>query len=90
MTTERERPTRTEAHCCSFCLYFHSEGPGLGVSGAALHDATLVGECRAFPPERHSMFSRTRVWPLVFSDDWCGEYNNGEDATDHDATDVPV
>lgn len=89
MTTERERSIRTEAHCCNFCLYFHSKGPGLGVSGVSQHDPVLIGECRAYPPERHSIFNRRRVWPLVCSEDWCGEYNNGEEL-ENGATDVPV
>lgn len=49
---------------CETCRFYEEEDKD---------DVDAIGMCRARSPQATAYY-RTGFWPIVFSDDWCGEY----------------
>lgn len=57
---------------CATCRFFSAGDPRRGMVNSS------VGECRARSPDirREVGDFELRVWPVVWPDDWCGEFSS--------------
>ena len=54
--------------CCRSCLYY-------------IHRDGHRGSCHRLPPS-HPPAVHSNRWPVVFTSEWCGEWDNGYDASE--------
>jgi len=61
---------------CSTCRFFHDRLTSVHEIFTLADEPCRAGECRAAPPrlQTDEMDPGWRIWPAVWTDDWCGAW----------------